>query len=65
MFFIEFVFVFLKVTARVAVNVIIIIIFWDFIINGLLYVFYEFLAVHKKAEVCFNIILLAMVAAVF
>ena len=65
MFFVEFIFVSSKVIARVAASVIIIIILRDFIVDGLLYIFYEFSAVHERAGIYFDIILLVMAATVF
>ena len=50
-FFIELVLVSSKVTARVAVNIIIIVVLRDFIINGFLYIGGEVSIVHKRAEI--------------
>ena len=49
---------------RVAAGVIIIVVLRDFTINDFLHVFYEFSAVHGRAGVYFNIILLIMVLTV-
>ena len=64
MFLFELIFVFLKIITRVAVGVIIIIILRDFTANGFLYIDGEFLIIHERAGVCFNIILLTIILTV-
>ena len=50
-FFIKFIFVSLKVTARVAAGVIIIIILRDFTVNGFLHIGGKVLVVHKRTKI--------------
>ena len=49
MFFVELVFVFSKIIMRVAVSVIIIVVFRDFAADGILYIDGEFSIVYKRA----------------
>ena len=51
MFFVELVFMFLKIIARVTVYIIIIVVLRDFIVNGFLYVGDEFSAVYERAGI--------------
>ena len=64
MLLVELVYVSYKITARVAANVIPIIIFRDFAADGFLYIGREFSIVQKRAEIYFYIILLAIISTV-
>ena len=64
MFFIKFIFVSLKIIAKVITNVIIVVILRDFTADSFLYIGYEFLIIYRRAGVRFNIILLIMVSTI-
>ena len=49
MFFVKLIFVSLKITARVAANIITVIILRDFTTDGFLYINNEFSIVHRRA----------------
>ena len=64
-FFIKFVCVPYKVATRVTTSVILIMILCDFAADNGLYVYCEFLIIHKRAGVCRDIILLIIISVVF
>ena len=63
-FFVKFIYMPQKIAIRVAVNVILVIIFYNFTSKGGLYIYYKFLIIHKRANIYFNIILSIMVLIV-
>ena len=65
MFFIELVHMSYKVAAGIATNIILIMIFRNFTVNGFLYIYCEILIIHERAGVCLNNVLLTVVSTVF
>ena len=49
----------------VIINIIPIVIFYGFVVKGGLYIYYKILIIHKRAGVCFYIILLIIIFIIF
>ena len=65
MLFVKFIYMFYEVITRVAVSIILVVIFCNFAVNDGLYVYREFMIIHERASVCFNAILLTIILIVF